>query len=67
MGNKTTIRALTRAAYEQGWRDACDDFMQQASDPQHPIGRRKKGDYADVLVVLDPKNLLGLRDGGATS
>lgn len=30
------------AAYEQGWRDACDDFNDQKKDPNHPIGERKK-------------------------
>lgn len=29
------------AAYEQGWRDACDDWLQQRDDPSHPLGSRK--------------------------
>lgn len=34
-------RGLTlRDAYERGWRDACDDHLQQGKDPTHPIGAR---------------------------
>jgi hypothetical protein len=29
-------------AYEQGWRDACDDHLEQKQDPSHPIGARKR-------------------------
>lgn len=32
-------------AYEQGWRDACDDHLEQGRNPMHPIGRRKQHPY----------------------
>lgn len=47
---------IAEAAYEAGWRDACDDHMQQATDARHPLGTRKR---AGVLRRLDPLNLLG--------
>lgn len=28
------------AAYEQGWRDACDDHLDQRQNPDHPLGAR---------------------------
>ena len=38
-------------AYEQGWRDACDDHLEQRGtaakpgNPNHPIGARKREHY----------------------
>lgn len=38
-------------AYEAGWRDACDDWLEQTGtatkrgDPSHPIGARKRTHY----------------------
>jgi hypothetical protein len=34
-----------QAAYERGWRDACDDHLDQAADPDHPIGERHQSPY----------------------
>lgn len=36
---------LIQAAYERGWRDACDDHLQQTQDPTHPIGARLQRPY----------------------
>lgn len=61
-----SVRRLVALAYEQGWRDACDDFLEQGGTPtvagnaQHPIGARHRA--ADALIpLLDPNDLLGLR------
>lgn len=32
-------------AYEDGWRDANDDYAQQRTDPTHPIGARHQASY----------------------
>lgn len=62
------IRRLVLLAYEQGWRDACDDHLQQrgtreqAADETHPIGARHKAAVDDVLAVVDPTNLFDLRE-----
>lgn len=67
---KAQVRRLTLLAYEQGWRDACDDHLQQngtrdqAGDPSHPIGTRHRRDVDTLLGFLDPHNLLGLRPRG---
>lgn len=34
-----------QAAYERGWRDACDDHLDQDADPTHPIGERYQQPY----------------------
>lgn len=34
-----------QAAYERGWRDACDDHLDQDKDPAHPIGERYQQPY----------------------
>ena len=56
-----TARRLVEAAYEHGWRDACDDWLEQQRNPEHPIGRGKARDVDSLLGSLDPHNLLGLR------
>lgn len=53
-------RALAMAAYEQGWRDACDDSLKQSRDASYPIGGGKSSDVSEVLARLDPHDLLGL-------
>lgn len=55
------VRALVWAAYEQGWRNACDDQLQQDCDPKYPIGHGHRSTVDEVLVDLDPNNLIGLR------
>lgn len=32
-------------AYEAGWRDACDDHLEQKRNPSHPIGGRRRAEY----------------------
>ena len=59
--NRKIARALVNAAYEQGWRDACDDQMEQQANPKYPIGRGKHAGVDSLLVTLDPYDLLGLR------
>ena len=59
--NRKTARRLLEAAYEHGWRDACNDFIEQEQNPEHPIGRSKAVTVDSLLGSLDPHNLLGLR------
>lgn len=35
---------LVRAAYDEGWHDACSDHLAQEHDPAHPIGAGRKTD-----------------------
>jgi hypothetical protein len=45
------VDAQLQTAYERGWRDACDDWLEQngthttAANPLHPIGARKQQPY----------------------
>jgi hypothetical protein len=32
------VQAAIEAAYQEGWSDACSDFIRQAKEPSHPIG-----------------------------
>jgi hypothetical protein len=57
------IRALVYAAYELGWRNACDDHLEQQRDPDHPIGESRHMGVGSVLVDLDPNDLLRLQGG----
>lgn len=59
----TTVRALVYAAYELGWRNACDDHIVQVQDREHPIGERRHRGVDSVLANLDPNDLLNLRGG----
>ena len=59
--NADIARRLVMAAYEQGWRDACDDHLAQKSHANYPIGEGKRRDVASLLDGLDPLDLLGLR------
>lgn len=65
--NEQMIRRLVALAYERGWRDACDDHLQQVDDSNYPIGRGKHAGVSSLLVTLDPYDVLGLRcdDGGS--
>jgi hypothetical protein len=38
---ETLVAKREGDAYERGWRDACDDFLEQKHNPSHPIGARK--------------------------
>lgn len=55
------IRRLVMLAYDQGWRDACNDHLKQGRDPDYPIGRGGRGSVEAVLMELDPRDVLGLR------
>lgn len=58
---RATIRALVKHAYEQGWSDACGDHLAQQQNADVPIGQGKAPGVDDVLLTLDPHDLLGLR------
>lgn len=47
--SKPDVREAVQAAYEAGWRDACDDHRQQAGDAAHPIGNRYRPNYAEEV------------------
>lgn len=58
---QAVVRRLVAFAYEDGWRDACDDHMQQRKDPEHPIGAGRRREVDDILARLDHHDVLGLR------
>ena len=59
--DKETVRRIVTAAYEAGWADACDDHNLQASDASHAIGTSRVRNVDDLLIELDPFDLLGVR------